>query len=228
MKKLLSGVLSIIFLSSLLSSCNKEDSADVNQETIYTVYELFYNANTGKTVAIARLHFGSPTGTLLEAVSPAGVTFNGDQLPYSVLYSGHAKEYVGKITTGTFVYTNTTSNTYTNSPPFMDSLSHPTAFDTIFKSQANLYAWNGSTLSSTERANLFVGSWTWGQDALFFATSGQNDIVMGINQLANLAVGTSTLYVDRVNEVGLSQATPEGGVIRTRYRPLNATVQVAP
>jgi len=228
MKKILFGFLLLLSFTIILSSCKKEDSADVNQDTIYTVYELFYNQNTDKTVAIARLHFGSSTGTLLEAKSPAGVTFNGDPLPYSVLYSGHAKEYAGKITSGTFIYTNTQLAVYSNSPPAMDTLGHPLGFDTIIKSQANVYAWQGNALGTTERANLFVGSWTWGQDALFFAGAGQTDIVMGITQLANLALGTSTLYVDRVNEVGLAQATPEGGVIRTRYQPTNIQVEVVP
>ncbi len=228
MKKLLFGFIILTTCSLLISSCNKEDSADVNQDTIYTVYELFYNANSDKTVAIARLRFGSITGTLLEANAPAGVTFNGDALPYSALYSGHAKEYAGKLTGGTFVYTNTQSVVYTNAVPSMDTIGHPATFDTIFKSQANVYAWNGSALSTGERANLFVGSWTWGQDAIFFAGAGQSDIVMGVTQLSNLALGTSTIYADRVHEVGLAQPTPEGGTIRTRYRPVNATVQVVP
>lgn len=230
MKKSISALLLGIFtLPILLLSCQKEDSSDVNQEKVYTEYELFYNQNTDKTVAIIRLRFGSPTGTLLEATSPAECTFNGDVLPYNALYSGHAKEYAGQITTGTFVYTNTEGISYTNTPPTMTTLSQPTTFDTIVKSQANTYTWVGSSLTSSERVNLFVGTWTWGQDALFFAFgNGANNIVMGTNQLAGLAEGSSTVYVDRINEVALSQATPEGGVIRTRYRPTNIQVQVVP
>ena len=220
--------LSLIVLAGtfIFSACQKEDSSDVNQDTIYTVYELFYNANSDKTVAISRLRFGSPTGTLLELTGSANVTFNGDDLPYSPLYSGHAKEYAGKISGGTFVYTNTDNLIYTNSTPSMDTLSFPVGFDTIVKSQANTLAWVGNVLGSNERANLFVGSWTWGQDASFFAGSGASDIVMGVNQLSNLAVGNSTCYIDRVNEVSVSQGTSEGGVIRTRYRPINVPVLV--
>lgn len=220
--------LSVLFLASTLifSACKKEDASDVNQDTIYTVYELFYNANSDKTVAISRLRFGSPTGTLLELTGAANVTFNGDLLPYSALYSGHAKEYAGKIAGGSFIYTNDDSQTFTNTTPAMDTLSFPSGFDTIVKSQANTMTWVGNSLATNERASLFVGSWTWGQDALFFATYGATDIVMGINQLSNLALGTSTCYIDRVNEIAVSQGTAEGGVIRTRYRPLNASVQV--
>lgn len=221
--------MALLSLAAGLTSCQKEDSSDVNQDKIYTVYELFYNANTDKTVAICRLRFGSPTGTLLEASSPAQVTFNGEILPYSSVYSGHAKEFAGLITSGTFAYTNVDGVTFTNSTPTMTTLSHPTNFDTIVKSQANTYTWVGDVLAANERVDLFVGTWTWGQDAIFFAYgNGANNIVMGTNQLANLAEGTSTLYVDRIHEVAISEGTSEGGVIRTRYRPTNITVQVVP
>lgn len=229
MKKTLLRLLSLTLLVSTLISCEKEDSSDVNQDKIYTVYELFYNENSDKTVAIVRLHFGSPTGTLLEATDPAAVTFNGEDLPYNVFYSGHAKEYAGKIETGTFVYTNVDGQSFTNVPPTMDTLAFPTDFDTIIKSQANTLTWVGSPLLSTERANLYIGTWTWGQDAAFFAyTQGATNIVMGTNQLAGLAEGNSTCYLDRVNEVAVTQGTSEGGVIRTRYRPLNKQVQILP
>ena len=229
MKKLFIGLIALLSLSAAMTSCQKEDSSDVNQDKIYTVYELFYNENTDKTVAICRLRFGSPTGTLLEATDPAQVTFDGDILPYSVVYSGHAKEYAGLVTSGTFAYTNVDGVTFTNSTPTMTTLSHPTNFDTIVKSQANTYTWVGNALAANERVNLFVGTWTWGQDALFFAYgNGANNIVMGTNQLSNLAEGSSTLYVDRVHEVAITEGTSEGGVIRSVYRPTNITVQIVP
>lgn len=229
MNKLIFAALAVLSIPVLLTSCEKEDSSDVNQDKIYTVYELFYNQNSDKTVAIARLRFGTPTGTLLEATNPAGVTFNGDNLPYNVAYSGHAKEYAGQITSGDFAYTNTEGIVYTNSVPSMDIIGYEAGFDTITKSQANTFTWTGNALDVNERTNLFVGSWTWGQDAAFFAyTQGATNIIMGTNQLNNLAEGTSTCYLDRVNEIAITEGTSEGGVIRTRYRPTNVQVQVVP
>lgn len=229
MKKVLFGAIAFLSVSLAFVSCQKEDSSDVNQDKIYTVYELFYNQNTDKTVAVCRLRFGSPTGTLLEATSPAEVKFNGDEMPYSIVYSGHAKEYAGKITTGTFTYKNVDGITFTNTTPAMDTIAYPAGFDTITKSVANTFTWVGNPLAAGERANLFVGSWTWGEDAAFFAIGqGSTDIVMGTNQLNDLALGTSTCYIDRVNEAAITSGTSEGGVIRTRYRPSNIQVTVVP
>lgn len=222
-------LITLFVLSLGLFACDKEDSSDVNQDKIYTVYELFYNKNSDKTTAIVRLRFGGPTGTLLEATGNASVKFNGDILPYSALYSGHAKEYAGKISTGTFVYTNVDGDSFTNTTPAMDTIAFPASFTTITKSVANTLTWEGNALNSTERVEFFIGTPVWGQDALFFAAgAGANNIVMGVNQLAGVAEGYATCYMDRVNEVAASQVTTEGGVCRSRYRALNTQVNVVP
>jgi len=231
MKQVLIASFALASLLIGVSSCQKEDSSDVNQDKIYTVYELFYNKNSDKTVAVTRLRFGSPTGTLLEATDPAGVTFNGDVMPYSSIYSGHAKEYSGLITSGTFAYTNTEGTVFSNSvqASYMDTINFPSDFDTITKAQANTMTWVGNALAANERVELFIGTWTWGQDAAFLALGqGSNNIVMGTNQLDNLAVGGSTAYMDRVYETQATDVTSEGGVVRTRYRCLNKQVQIVP
>lgn len=211
-----------------MTSCMVEDSADVNQDKIYTVYELFYNANTDKTWAIARFRFGGPTGTLLELKNPATVTFDGEELPFNALFSGHYKEYAGQKTGGTFVYNNVDGDTFTNSVPAYEMIDYPTVLDTINKSEAYSLAWQGSALSANQNVALFVGSWTWGDDALFLQTGdGATDIVMGTNQLSNLPVGPSTLYMNRSTDVTVSEGTGEGGIIKGVYRPVNRTIEVA-
>jgi len=75
----------------IVSSCAKEIASDVNQDTIYTDYEVFYNQNTDKTWVVAKFRFGGPTGTLLELDSTSYVTFNGDTLAYNIFYIGHFK-----------------------------------------------------------------------------------------------------------------------------------------
>ncbi len=219
----------MLFIGLALTSCKPEDSDDVNQDRIYTVYELFYNSNTDKTVAVARFRFGNPTGTLLELKTPAYVLFNGDTLGYNYLYSGHAKEYSGLITSGTFTYNNTDNITRTNSVPAFDTIAFPAGLDTIVKSQAFTLAWDGTALSANQNVGIFVGSWTWGDDALFFTnTVGADNIVMGTNQLGNLPDGPSVLYMDRTTEIEAPQVTEVGGLIRGKYRANNVTVQVVP
>ncbi|TSJ41327.1 hypothetical protein [Fluviicola chungangensis] len=221
--------IALLVLPFLLFSCEKENSEDVNQDKIYTDYELFYNKNEDKTYVVARFKFGGPTGTNLELTNGASVKFNGDLLTYNAFYVGHYKEYAGKISSGTFVYSDVDGNQFTNTTPAMDTVAFQPGFDTIVKSQANTLTWIGNSLAANQSVGVFVGSWTWGQDALFYQNqSGATNIVMGITGLSSLALGTSTVYMDRANETTVAQGTSEGGKIRSKYRALNKVVQVVP
>ena len=212
-----------------LVGCRSEDSADVNQDSIYTGYELFYNQNDDVTHAIARFRFGGPLGTVLELTQDSGaqVTFNGDNLNYSGFWGAHHREYAGNLTQGTFVYTNTEGATFTNHVPTGSSIGFPDGFTTINKSQSQTLTWEGTALATNDHVGVFVGSWAWGDDALFYVTGfGTTELVMGVNQLSNLPVGTSVVYMDRWNEENVMEGTPEGGKIRYKYRGTNATVNV--
>lgn len=213
----------------ILSSCEKEDSSDVNQEKIWTSYEMFYDQNQDKTVAVARFKFGGPTGTILELTDSTGanVTFNGDELTYNGFYSGHIKEYAGRLAPGTFYYTNTEGNTFVNEVPAVDSIAFPQSFDTIKKSTSQTLDWIGSDLAANQKVGVFVGSWTYGEDALFIATQeGVGEIVFGVNDMSGLANGNSTVYMDRETVVALDEGTSEGGEIKYKYRAQNASVEV--
>lgn len=216
----------------LLSSCKKEDSNDVNQDKIWTQYVLFYNQNDDKTHAIARFRFGSATGTLLELTDSTGakVTFNGQAMPYSTIWSAHHLEFAGNLTSGTFKYTNTEGTIFTNSVPGgADTIAYPVSFDTIVKSQAETFIWQGSALAADQSVGLFVGSWTWGQDALFYTENdGATNVVFGVQAKSNLSTGPAIVYMDRTTKSININGTSEGGVIRYTYRPLNDTVQVVP
>lgn len=225
MKKLLYAFI----LGTTLIGCNKENSDDVNQDKIYTEYEVFYNKNTDKTTVVARFKFGDVTGTNLELSNGAYVLYGTDTLHYNVWYTGHAKEYAGQLTGGTFTYKDTDGNTFTNSVPSGQTIAFDPNFTTITKSQANTLTWVGTPLAANESVGIFIGSWTWGQDALFYQdTDGATNIIMGVTQLNNLATGSSTVYMDRGITVNVAQGTSKGGKIKYTYRALNQAVTVNP
>lgn len=220
---LFAGVVAVL----ILDSCAKGLSSDVNQNKIYAIYEVFYNENTDKTTVSARFQFGGATGTNLQLDSTSYVTFNNDTLPYNGWVLCHYKEYSGKITSGTFKYANLDGDIFTNSISGYDTLGFQSGFDTIVKSQANTITWVGSPLAANETVSVFIGSWTWGQDALAAVSgAGNTNIVLGINQLNSVAVGTATVYMDRTYQVDVAEGTSVGGVIRGVYRPQNKVVQV--
>jgi len=224
MKKL--TFIAILFVS-LLNSCAKENASDVNQDKIYTDYEVFYNQNTDKSWVIAKFRFGGPTGTILELDSTSYVLFNNDTLAYNPFYTGHFKEYAGRITSGTFKYVNINNQIFINSIPSVDVLAFAADFDTLKKSQAQTITWVGSALATNEAVGIFVGNGAWGQSALSWQDAdGATNLVLGINQMTSLAIGNSTVYMDRQHELDVVEGTSKGGKIRAKYRALNKVVQV--
>ena len=222
-------LIALVLTTILIQSCAKENASDVNQDKLYQYYEVFYNKNTDKTWVVARFNFGGPTGTILELDSGATVKFNNDVLPYNAVFAGHFKEFAGRITSGSFLYTNINNQTFTNSLPQVDTLAYQVDFDTLDKSQANTITWTGSPLLAHEAVGVFIGGWTWGEDALAYQEGdGATNLVLGITQLSTLPLGPATVYMDRAVTKNLTQATSKGGVIVAKYRCNNRVIQVVP
>ncbi len=230
MKLSMIGPFAALVLSVMLVACGGgEDSSDVNQNRIYTEYEVFYNQNDDVTHVIARFRFGGRFGTLLELTTTSGasVSFNGVPLSYSLFWGAHHREYAGNVTSGTFIYTNADGQVFTNDVPAGSAVGFPVGFDTISRSQAQTLSWQGTALAPNDVVGVFVGSWAWGDDALFWNDSdGATGIVMGVNQLSSLPLGTAVVYMDRWNELNVEEGTSEGGRIRYKYRGANAVVTV--
>lgn len=219
-------ILSVI-ISAALFSCTGESAGDVNQDRIYTEYEQFYNSNTGTTTVIARFRFGGPLGTLLELDSTDNVKFNGDDLPYSIFWGAHVKEYVGNIAPGTFVYTNLDGNVFTNTVPAYEAIDFPSSFNELSKSTPYDFQWVGTALSQNQEVGVYVGTWGWGDDTWNFTNSvGATNMIFGLNSLSNLTLGSATVFLDRATKSTNIQGTSKGGVIRGKYRAPNRTVNV--
>jgi hypothetical protein len=225
MKKVLFS-LSLLF-AVVFTSCTGESAGDVNQDRIYTEYEQFYNSNTGTTTVIARFRFGNALGTILELDSTDNVKFNGDDLPYSIFWGAHVREYVGNIAPGTFVYTNLDGNVYTNTVPAFETIDFPSNFTQLSRSTPYDFQWTGTAIGQNQEVGVFVGSWAWGDDTWNFTSSvGATNMVFGINSLSNLPLGTSTVYLDRTTRKTNIQGTSRGGVIKGKFRAPNRVINV--
>lgn len=222
-------ILHLFFLITTLVACIKDNTEEPNPESFYAEYELFYNANTNKTVALAKFRVAGPTGNPVELKTPAYVTFNDDTLVYNSTYNCLGFEYTGKVESGTFVYKSSNNAVYTNTTPVMDSLKHPQNFATIHKSTPYTYTWNGNPLAANERVYLFFGSWYWMSESQFTASGlGATNIVLSTGQLGAIYSNIYTTYLERNKKEPAQEAGYYGGEIRMRYIPQNALVNVTP
>lgn len=211
----------IYFLPTFLLffSCAKEESENVNQDSIYTIYELFYNKDTDITTAKATFRFGGKTGTLLELNSPAISRFNGDDLQYNSFLGTHKKEYAGFTSSGTFSYTDLDNNSFTNAIPTIDTIGFPIGIDTISTSGAFTFVWDGLPVSQGETISLTINGTTGGNLEVFSTViNGNTQLILDMNKLQNLGIGDATCTLQRIyNKSNVDQGTSEGGRVATWY-----------
>jgi len=231
MKKIVSLFFLLVIIAGIathLTSCKSEPSSDVNQDKIYTEYELYYDANQDKTYARAWFKFSNITGTLLELASPSEVTFNGDVLTFNSTLAYYEKEYAGKISSGTFVWTDTQGITKTNSIS-MTTIDYPAVMpDTIPQDNSYALFWVGDSLSANHHVILTVTAQINESTLQIFYQDDLNSksIILAKNKLQLLPVGGIHLYMDRTYSPALTQQTTAGGTIKGRYRPDNKLIQL--
>jgi hypothetical protein len=227
MKKVL--ILSLGAIGLLLASCAKDNSANVNQDSIYTIYELFYDENTDKTTARATFRFGGQTGTLLELDAPAGCTFDGTDLLWNQVLGVHKADWAGLTTNGTFVYTDLDDNTFTNAVGTIDSIGFPTGVDTISMGAAFDFAWTGGAVAANETVTLTINGTTGGNAEIFTTIlEGGTDLTLSAAKLANLGIGNATCYLRRAwNSSTVTEGTSEGGRVAVWY-DVQKTIYIEP
>lgn len=222
----------LLILVLVFTSCAKQDSSDVNQAKIWTEYVASYNKANDVTDIVARFRFGGATGTLLELSDTTGasVYFNNQKMPYDALWGAHHLQIAGNVMTGTFKYTNTQGTVYSNNlPTGADTIGFPATFDTIVKSQAETFYWTGTALAPNQSVGMYVATWAWDKDGLFFTDAdGATSFVMGAQAKNGLTVGVSTVYLSRSVETKNINGTSLGGYIKYTFTRQKENIHIVP
>jgi hypothetical protein len=210
-----------LFLGLSLFSCTSESSDSVNQDRIYTVYELFYNANEDKTFARATFFFSNELGTRLELSDPSMVTFDGDELTFNRVLAYYEREYAGFVSSGTFEWTDTEENVYQNSIE-VRTIDYAGTIDTIDRSSSYELSWEGDALTEDELVTVTINGENEG-DARVFTNNdiGSSSIILAKNILEQVGAGPGTIFMDRSYTPELLDATDAGGRRTGRYRAPN-------
>lgn len=137
----------ILFIAAImmLSSCAREDSSSVDQDKIWTSYEMFYNANEDKTYARATFKFSNATGTHLELVNDSEVLVNDEPMTWKPLLAYYEKEYAGLVSSGEFNYTDLDGSNFVNTVNIVNSIALP-AIDSVARDAAYELTWDGVEL----------------------------------------------------------------------------------
>ena len=216
MQKLL--VFSALILTICFTSCQVENSSDVNQNRIFTHYELFYNANEDITYARAWFRFGNATGTLVDLTSPSEVNFGRETLAFVKLLGYYEKKMAGYKASGTFHWEDTEGNAFDNAVTI-----HPIAFGSLADSVARTAAfdipWTGDALGNDEVVGVWINGENEGdaQAALTFEM-GASSIIVPADKMAKIGAGPGKIYMDRRNSPEITDVTGAGGTAAGVYR----------
>jgi hypothetical protein len=215
----------IFFTSAIallvLVSCTKETSDNVNQDKIWTEYQLIYNDDTHITSVKAIFKFSNALGTLLELKSPAYVLFNSDTLNYNPTMGYYEKQYTTFVNSGTFTYKDLNNNVFTNAVHLADTVGFPAGLDTISKSTPFQLTWVGAAVKANETITAWLNSNVEGDSRLQATNSiGNTNLIFPLNQLTQLGVGPyGVLLMERLYSTTTMNGTSAGGMINLKYVP---------
>lgn len=219
-------LLLLVSLAAIIG-CKKEVSNNVDQDKIWTSYELFYNENVDKTYAIAVFHFSSGNGTILELSDPSNVKFNNTEMPFNTSNGKYEMEFSGLMANGIFAWEDTEGNLYTNTIEIRE-VGFGSLQDTIYKDMLNTVDWTGGSIDTNETIVLTIDG-SSETDAREFPndTIGQSTLVIDSLKLLQVTSGDVVLSLDRKYLPDLQEETERGGKLLGRYRTIDRTVFLA-
>lgn len=218
--------LSILAICSILlsSACQRESSADVNQDRIHTHYELFYNANEDITYARAWFRFGSITGTQLELASPSEVSFDGAKLSFNKLLAFYEKKIPGLKKSGVFHWEDTDGKAFDNTVTIHE-IGFGALADSIGRTTALTIPWTGDPLGTDE----VVGTWINGENegdaqAAITIENGATALIVPLDKISKVGAGPGKIYLERRSSPALTEVTGAGGYGAGVYRATTKNV----
>ncbi|MEA3447791.1 MAG: hypothetical protein U9Q98_04975 [Bacteroidota bacterium] len=201
-----------------LSSCNREDSVDVNQDRIYTLYELNYDANAEQTIAKATFRMGGAYDSKIKLSEGSSVTFNDSELSFNGIYAYYTAEFSEWIDLGTFVFEDLDGNEYTNSVDML-YVEFPDEMDTIVQGETYQFYWDGDALTVNEEIILTVdGPLDKDTKSFYVSEEGAEYIELSSTETATLSKGASILALERKYETESVDAPSVGGKIISEYK----------
>jgi hypothetical protein len=206
------------------TACQTEQSADVNQDRIYTQYELYYNAEEDITYARAWFRFGKATGTQLELSSPSQVTFEGETLAFIDLLGFYEKKIAGYKEKGIFKWEDTDGKVFENTiqitPIQMGAIP-----DSVVRTAAFDIPWTGNPLATDEAVVVWVnGSGEGDAQAALTVEEGTGSIILPLDKVSKIAAGPGKIYLQRRTRLEIDQKTGAGGELTAVYQPKTKAV----
>ena len=216
----------ITLLVVSLFGCEVEDASTVNQDRIYTGYELLYIADEDKTIAKAIFRFGNAAGTQLQLSEDATITFNDQAIPFNSFLGNYELELSGSVSSGTFVYEDVDGDTFTNTVSINPIALTSKAPALIDRTRSYDIDWTGEPVGSGESAVVVtIVPNNLGQTKIFIeGDEGATSVVLTPNILKEIDAQPAILIIERRDVLTGIDTPSAGGVFNGNYRAASLKV----
>jgi len=213
--------ISIVFLVAALAvvGCKKEVSKNIEQDKIYTQYELSYNQTENVTYATATFKFSSTNGTKLMLSEPSTVMIDGTEMNWDNDNGFYRNEFSGFKSSATFNWVDLDGNSFTNTIDIKDIALPATINDLHFTDSVTYFMWNGSPLDSNENVILTIDGLGSTDTRIFSVdTVGATTITIDSLRLSQIDSGMVQLFLNLRYSPALTEQTSRGGSITGSYQ----------
>jgi len=214
----------ILLVTALaLAGCKKEVSKNIDQDKIFTQYELFYNQTENITYAMATFKFSSSNGTKLMLSDPSTIMVDGAEMDWDNDNGFYQNEFIGFKPTATFNWVDLDGNSFTNTIDIRD-IALPSTIDNLhFADSVTYFMWNGSALDSSESVTLTIdGVGNTDTRNFIVDTVGATVITLDSVRLSQIDSGLVQLFLNLRYAPALTEQTTRGGSITGRYQTVTA------
>lgn len=217
------ALLSVLFFTA----CKKEASINIDQNRIYSDYNVEYNQATNQTSTVAIFRIDHASGKKIELTYPARVGFNNESLAWHNMGGTYSSSQSGNMLHGSFTYYDVDQNTFINAASNVNSIDVPYGLNSISKGGNFFLPWTGAVLQSGETVKVIINGGSQSSSRTFNATAiGSSYIVIDQNQLNGLVVGTANIQIQREKTTSLQQSNLSGGRITSTYKGRKVNINI--
>lgn len=206
--------MSILFFTS----CERQESVNVDQNRIYSDLNYTYNANSSASTITATFRLDNSSGDKLELTYPSRITFNGEGLAWKNGMGHYSMNRNGSLGSGTFVFYDISGKEFSNSVSNLNSIEIPFGMNVISKSGNFFLPWNGVPLVAGETIKVTISDGDQSGSKVWTITSaGSGHIILDQYKLNQLMVGSANIQIEREVSSSLTHSNLAGGRLNTSY-----------
>lgn len=207
----------LLVIALALYSCSDQSGFEGQRESTFVRYKLVYDNAKYQTVASTEFFEYTESGKKLNLNisqkpvirynnSRSGIEFSERELMYY-------KVFPGKITSLTSAYEYTpNTQPYSNYLILPNSVSLPSTFNSLVKSNGLTLTFSGSLVDANEKVILKIGDLVFENSAI-----GSNKFELSAQELQSLPTGNVVANISRIKRLDATDAAPAGGIKQTEF-----------